>query len=143
MAWGVSVQPGGGARDAFAILKEEGPELRATTQEQRDTTAAARAKGETAWAATRTKEEKGRVGGPPPGFKPKGERAPTPAEYAGQPAPVGRQRPAPEATAASPARATRISPGFREYGTNDPRYQGVTVGRVNTARLLDMCGNHG
>jgi tetratricopeptide (TPR) repeat protein len=24
-----------------------------------------------------------------------------------------------------------------------PLYQSVTVGRVNTARLLDMCGNHG
>jgi hypothetical protein len=25
MAWGVSVQPGGGALDAFAIFTEEGP----------------------------------------------------------------------------------------------------------------------
>jgi hypothetical protein len=92
MAWGVSVQPGGGALDAFAIFTEGGPELRATTQEQRDTTAAARAKGEAARAATRAKEERGRVGGPPPGFKPKGERAPAATEDAGQPAPAGRQR---------------------------------------------------
>jgi hypothetical protein len=54
--------------DAFAIFTEEGPELRATTQEQRDTTVAARAKEEAARAATRVKEERGRVGGPPPGF---------------------------------------------------------------------------
>jgi hypothetical protein len=83
MAWGVSVQPGDGALDAFAIFTEEGPELRATTQEQRDTTDAARAKGEAARAATRAKDKRGRVGGPPPGFKPKGERAPTAAEDAG------------------------------------------------------------
>jgi hypothetical protein len=126
MAWGISVQPGGGALDAFAIFTEEGPELRATTQEQRDTTAATRAKGEAARAATRAKEERGRVGGPPPGFKPKGERAAAAAEDAGQPAPAGRQRQAPEAAAASLARATRIPPGFGEYIPNDPRYQGLT-----------------
>jgi hypothetical protein len=40
---GASVQPGGGALDAFTIFTEEGPELRATTQGQRDTTIAARA----------------------------------------------------------------------------------------------------
>jgi hypothetical protein len=119
MAWGVSVQPGGGALDAFAIVMEEGPELRATTQEQRDTTAAARAKGEAARTATRAKEERGRVGGPPPGFKPKGERVPPAAEDARQPAPAGRRRQAPEAAAASPARATRIPPGFEEYDPND------------------------
>jgi hypothetical protein len=125
MAWGVSVQPGGGALDAFAIFTKEGPELRATTQEQRDTTSAARAKREAARAATRAKEERGRVGGPPPGFKPKGERAPPAAEDAGPPAPAGHRRQAPEASAASPARATRILPGFVEYGPNDPRYQGL------------------
>jgi hypothetical protein len=126
MAWGVSVQPGGGALDAFAIFTKEGLKLCATTREQRDTTAAARAKGEAARAAIRAKEERGRVGGPPSGFKPKGERAPAAAEDAGQPAPAGRQRQAPEAAAASPARATRIPPGFGEYGPNDPRYQGLT-----------------
>jgi hypothetical protein len=126
MAWGVSVQPGGGALDAFAIFTEEGPKLRATTQEQRDTTAAARAKGEVAKAATCAKEERGRVGGPPSGFKPKGERAPPAAEDTGPPAPAGRQRQTPETAAASPARATRILLGFGEYGPNDPRYQGLT-----------------
>jgi hypothetical protein len=126
MAWGVAVQPGGGALDAFAIFMEEEPEMRATTQEQRDTTAAARANGEAARAATRAKEERGRVGGPPPGFKPKGERAPPATEDAGQPAPAGRRRQAPEAAAASLARATCIPPGFGEYGPNDPPYQGLT-----------------
>jgi hypothetical protein len=126
MAWGVSVLPGGGALDAFAIFTEEGPELHATTQEQQDTTAAAQAKGEAARAATRAKEEKGRVGGPPPGFKPKGERAPPAAEDTSLPAPAGRQRQTPETAAASPARATRIPPGFGEYGPSDPRYQGLT-----------------
>jgi hypothetical protein len=58
MTWGVSGQPGGGALDAFAIFTKEGPELRATTQEQRDTTAAARAKGKAARAVTRAKEER-------------------------------------------------------------------------------------
>jgi hypothetical protein len=126
IAWGVSVQPKGGALDTFAIFTEEGPKLRATTQEQRNTTAAARATGEAARAATRAKEERGRVGGSPPGFKPKGERAPPAAEDAGPPTPAGRQRQAPEAAAASPARAIRIPPGFGEYGPNDPRYQGLT-----------------
>jgi hypothetical protein len=126
MAWGASVQPGGGALDAFAIFTEDGPELRAATLEQRDTTPAARAKGEAAMTAARNKEEKGRVGGPPPGFKPKGERTGPATEEAGQPGPAGRRRQAPEAAAAVPARATRIPPGFGEYGPNDPRYQGLT-----------------
>jgi hypothetical protein len=90
MAWGASVQPGGGALDAFAIYTEDGPELRATTLEQRDTTPAARAKGKAARTAALAKEEKGRVGGPPPGFKPKGERAAPTAENAGQPGLAGR-----------------------------------------------------
>jgi hypothetical protein len=124
MAWGASVQPRGGALDAIYIEDEH--ELRATTMEQRDTTPAARAKGEAARTAARAKEEKGRVGGPPPGFKPKGERAAPAAEEAGQPGPAGRRRQAPEAAAPAPARATRIPPGFGEYGPNDPRYQGLT-----------------
>jgi hypothetical protein len=66
MASGASVQPGGWALDAFAIFTEDGPELRATTLEHRDTTPAARAKGEAARTAAYAKEEKGRVGGPPP-----------------------------------------------------------------------------
>jgi hypothetical protein len=126
MAWGASVQPGGGALDAFAIFTEDGPELRATTLEQQDTTPAARAKGETARTAARAKEKKGRVGGPPPGFKPKGEKAAPTIEEAGRPGPAGRRRQAPEAAAAAPARATRIPPGFGEYGPNDPWYQGLT-----------------
>jgi hypothetical protein len=101
-------------------------ELRASTMEQRDTTPAARAKGEAARTAARAKEEKSRVSGLPPGFKPKGERTAPAAEEAGQPGPAGRRRQAPEAAAAAPARATRIPPGFGEYGPNDPRYQGLT-----------------
>jgi hypothetical protein len=31
----------------------------------------------------------------------------------------------------------------REQITQHQKNQRVTVGRVNTARLLDMCGNHG
>jgi hypothetical protein len=81
---------------------------------------------EAARAATRAREERVRVGGPTPGFKPKGERAPPTAEDAGQPTSAGRQRQAPETAAASPARATRIPPGFEEYGPKDPRYQGLT-----------------
>jgi hypothetical protein len=100
--------------------------LRGTTQEQRDTTAAARAKGKAARAATRAKEERGRVGGPPPGFKPKRERAPPAAGDTSPPAPAGRRRQTPKTAAVSPARATRISPRFGEYGPNDPRYQGLT-----------------
>jgi hypothetical protein len=126
MAWGASIQPGGGALDAFAIYTEDGPELRATTMGQRDTTPAARAKGEAARTAARAKEEKGRVGGPPPGFKPKGERATPAAAEACQPGTAGRRRQAPEAAAAAPARATRIPPRFGEYSPNDPRYQGLT-----------------
>jgi hypothetical protein len=126
MAWGASVQPGGDALDVFAIYTEDGPELRATTMEQRDTTPAARAKGEAARTAARAKEEKGRVGNPPPGFKPKGERAAPAAKEAGQPSTAGLRRQAPEAAAAAPSRATRMPPGFGEYGPNDPRYQGLT-----------------
>jgi hypothetical protein len=139
IAWGASVQPGGGALDAFAIYTEDGPELRTTTLEQRDMTPAARAKGEAARTAARAKEEKGRVGGPSPGFKPKGERAALAAEEADQPGTAGRRRQAPEAAAAAPARATCIPPGFGEYGPNDPRYQGLTDAEQVVVRveLLD------
>jgi hypothetical protein len=144
MAWGASVQPGGGALDAFAIYTKDGPELRATTMEQQDTTPAARAKGEAARTAARAKEEKGRVSGPPPGFKSKGERAAPAAEEAGQPGPAGRRRQAPEAAAAAPARATRIPPGFGEHGPNDPWYRGLTDAEQVGVRveLLDppRCG---
>jgi hypothetical protein len=126
MAWGASVQPGGDALDAFAIYTEDGPELRATTLEERDTTPAARAKGEAARMAARTKEEKGRLGGPPPGFKPKGERAVPAAEEAVQVGPTGRRRQTPEPASAAPARATRVPPGIGEYNPNDPRYHGLT-----------------
>jgi hypothetical protein len=126
MAWGAPVQLGNGALDAFAIYTEDGPELRAMTLEQRDTTPAASAKGEAARVAARAKEEAGRVGGPPPGFKPKGERAAPAREGTGQTGPAGRRQQAPEAARAAPARAVRVPPGFREYGPNDPRYQGLT-----------------
>jgi hypothetical protein len=53
MAWAASVQPGGDASDAFAIYTKDGPELRPTTVEQRDTTPGARAKGEATWVAAR------------------------------------------------------------------------------------------
>jgi hypothetical protein len=139
MAWGASVQPGGGALDPFAIFTEDGPELRATTLEQQDTTPAARAKGEAARTAARAKEEGGRVGGPPPGFKPKGEKAAPAVEEAGRPGPAGRRRQAPEAAAAASTRATHIPPGFGEYGPNDPRYQGLTDAKQVGVRveLLD------
>jgi hypothetical protein len=126
MAWGASVQPGGDALDAFAIYIEDGPELRPTTVEQRDTTPAAGAKGEATRVAARAKEEKGRLGGPPPGFKPKGEMEAPAAGGGGQAAPTGRRRQAPEPAAEPPARATRVPPGFGEYSPNDPRYQGLT-----------------
>jgi hypothetical protein len=92
MAWGALVQPGGDALDAFAIYTENGPELRATTLGQRDTTPAARARGEAARVAAKAKEEKGRLDGPPLGFKPKGERAAPAAEEAVWAAPTGRHR---------------------------------------------------
>jgi hypothetical protein len=114
MAWGASVQPEGDASDAFAIYTEDGPELGPTIVEQRDTTPAARAKGEATRVAARAKEEKGRLGDPPPGFKPNGEREAPATEGGGQAAP------------APPARATRVPPGFGEYSPNDPRYQSLT-----------------
>jgi hypothetical protein len=70
--------------------------------------------------ATRVKEEKGRVGGPPSGFKPKGKRATPAAKEVG---PARRRRQAPESSATGPARATRI---LVIFGPNDPRYQGLT-----------------
>jgi hypothetical protein len=126
MGWGASVQPGGGALDAFAIFTEDGRELRTTTLEQRDTTPAARAKGEAARTAARAKEEKGRVGGPPPGFKPKGKRAAHAAEEAGQPGPAGRRRQALRQPQQPLPGQSRIPPRFGEYSPSDPRYQGLT-----------------
>jgi hypothetical protein len=127
MAWGVSVQPGGGALDAFTIFTEEGLELRTTTQGQRDTTTAARAKGEAARATTRAKEEKGRVGGPPPGFKPKGERATPAKEEAGRSGPTGRRRQVPEASAAGPRRR----PAFpQDSGSTAPTTPGTRASQT-------------
>jgi hypothetical protein len=76
--------------------------------------------------AAKAKEEQGRLGGPPPGFKPKGGRATPAAEEAVRAAPAGRRRQTSEPSAAPPARATRVPPGFGEYSPNDPRYQGLT-----------------
>jgi hypothetical protein len=61
-------------REGFAVFADEGPELRLTTLEQRDTTPAARAKGEAERQAARAEEDRVRLGGPPPGFRPQGER---------------------------------------------------------------------
>jgi hypothetical protein len=49
----------------------------------------------------------------------------------------------------SPAGQKALGKGFSgwaadpEMDVQSPGYSSVTVGRVNTARLLDMCGNHG
>jgi hypothetical protein len=56
-------------REAFAVFADEGPELRLTTMEQRNTTPAARVKGEAERQAARAKEDRVRLGGPPPGFR--------------------------------------------------------------------------
>jgi hypothetical protein len=61
-------------REAFAVFADEGSELRPTTLEQHDTTPAARAKREAEQQAARAKEDRVRLGGPPPGFWPQGER---------------------------------------------------------------------
>jgi hypothetical protein len=61
-------------REAFAVFADKGPELRPTTLEQRDTTPAARAKREAERQAARAKEDRVRLGGPPPGFRQQGER---------------------------------------------------------------------
>jgi hypothetical protein len=55
-------------REAVAVFADEGPDLRPTMLEQRDTTPAARAKGEAERQAARAKEDRVRLGGPPLGF---------------------------------------------------------------------------
>jgi hypothetical protein len=85
MAWGASVQPGGGALDAFAIYTENGPELRTTTLEQRDTTPAARAKGEAARTAAEPRRRRAVWAA-----RLLVQRVAPAAEEAGQPGPAGR-----------------------------------------------------
>jgi hypothetical protein len=103
-------------REAFAVFADKGPELRPTTMEQRNTTPAARAKGEAKRQAARAKEGQVRLGGPPPRFRPQGERraekvpesppaAPETGRRGGQPATAA---PIAEARASTLAAATRV-----------------------------------
>jgi hypothetical protein len=113
-------------REAFAVFADEGPELRPTTREQRDTISAARAKGEAERQAARAKKDRVRLGGPPPGFRPQGERRAEDGPEAPSAAPEmghGRGQPAP---AAPVAKARALPPGFGEYAPGEPRYMGLT-----------------
>jgi hypothetical protein len=122
-------------REAFAVFADEGPELRPTTMEQRDTTPAARAKGEAERRAARAKEDRVRLGGPPPGFRPQGERRAAEGPESPPAAPeVGRRRGQPT-TAAPVAAANAVPPGFGEYAPEDPHYVGLTDAEQSGVRL--------
>jgi hypothetical protein len=122
-------------REAFAVFADEGPELRPNTMEQRDTTPAARAKGEAERQAARAKEDQVRLGGPPPGFRSQGERrAEEVSEFPPAAPETGRRRGQP-ATAAPVAAARALPPGFREQAPGDPRYVGLAETEQSGVRV--------
>jgi hypothetical protein len=122
-------------REAFAVFANEGPELRPTTMEQRDTTSAARAKGEAERQAAQAKEDGVRLGGPPPGFRPQGERRAKEVPESPPAAPeMGRRRGQP-ATVAPVAAARALPPGFGEYAPGDPRYVGLAEAEQSGVRV--------
>jgi hypothetical protein len=122
-------------REAFAVFADEGPELRPTTMEQRDTTPAARAKGEAERRAARAKEDRVRLRGPPPGFRPQGERRAKEVPESPPAAPeTGRRREQP-AIAAPVAAARALPPGFGEYAPADLRYVGLAESEQSGVRV--------
>jgi hypothetical protein len=127
MAWGVSVQPGGGALDAFAIFTEKGPELRATTQGQRDTTTAARAKGEAARAATRAKKRKAVWAARPLVSSPRARGLRPPKRRLGGLAPLGAAARSPR----HPQQAPRRRPAFpQDSGSTAPTTPGTRASQM-------------
>jgi hypothetical protein len=113
-------------REAFAVFDDEGPELRPTTVQQRDTEPAARAKGEADRQAARAKEDRVRLGGPPPGFRPQGERRAAEEMEAAPAAPRADRRRGQASTAAPVAEPKALPLGFGEYSPGDPRCVGLT-----------------
>ncbi|GAQ93245.1 hypothetical protein KFL_013840020 [Klebsormidium nitens] len=110
-------------------MADEGPELRPSTQAQRDTTPAGRARGEAERLAARAKEDRLRKGGPPPPFKPKGERPPPEPETEGEEeheeeVPARRRRSALGEDPQEPHEVC-LAPAFQEYPPTDARYQGL------------------
>ncbi|GAQ93151.1 hypothetical protein KFL_013250015 [Klebsormidium nitens] len=83
MAWSATVRGASAHLRAQAVMADEGLQLRPSTQAQPDTIPAARARGEADRLAARPKEDRLRKGGPPPPFKPKGERPPKAPETEG------------------------------------------------------------
>ena len=127
-AWSVSFSGGDAqAVRAMAVTADEGPQLRASTEAQRDTTAAARARGEAERLAKRAKEDRLRKGGPPPAFKPKGERPPPepPSEEEDEDLGGPRRRRKGVNTEPQGLQEVTLPPAFQEYSPTDRRYQGL------------------
>jgi hypothetical protein len=122
-------------REAFAVFSDEGPELRPTTVRQRDTEPAARAKGEADRQAARAKEDRVRLRGPPPGFRPHGERKAEEETEAPSAAPTAGRRKGQSKTAAPAAEPRALPPGFGEYSPEDPRYVGIADAEQIGVRL--------
>jgi hypothetical protein len=103
--------------------------------EQRNTTPTARAKGEAERQAAWAKEGRVRLGGPPPGFRPQGERRAEEVPESPPAAPkMGRRRGQP-ATVARVAAARALPPGFREYAPGDHRYVGLADAEQSGVRV--------
>ncbi|GAQ87976.1 hypothetical protein KFL_003910020 [Klebsormidium nitens] len=128
LAWSAVIeQPGVPYMGVYLADEDhELPEVRASTKAQRETTTAPRARGEKDRLAARAKEDRLRKGGPPPAFRPHGDRPVAAAEEAGgetRAEPEEAEGPAePEPT---PLVAQKLPPSFGEYSPNDPRYQGI------------------
>ena len=115
-----------GGLDVLAVdAPDDLPELRQTTLEQRDTTQAARARGEDKRQAKRAKEDRIRMGGPPPAFMPRGSRPLPPEGVAGEGLGAGEAEPGAGGGFPPPRSGVILPPAFGEYQPGDPRTQGV------------------
>jgi hypothetical protein len=133
-AWTAAIQTNC-PREAFTVFTDQGRELRPTTLAQRDTEPAARAKEEADRQAARAKEDRVRLGGPPPGFRPQGERRAGEETEAPPAAPRADRRRGQAHTAAPVAESRALPPGFGEYSLGDPRYVGLTDAEQSGVRM--------
>ncbi|GAQ89451.1 hypothetical protein KFL_005250020 [Klebsormidium nitens] len=123
--WGAHLLGQATGVDVMAVgTPEDYPEVRPSTMAQRDTEPAARARTEAERMRAKASKDRLRRGGPPPAFRPQGERPP-PDQGAGEAAPPATAEAAEGPGPAQTGPVQRLLPSFGECPVTDPRYQGA------------------